>query len=326
MSIPTEALSDAYRLMKTIREFEERVNAEIMNGQIPGFTHLYTGQEANAVVVCAHLDTDDTIISTHRGHGHCIAKGADVSGMMKELFGSSEGLCKGKGGSMHVADIDKGILGANGIVACGPPISVGSALAAKIRKNGKVAVSFSGDGSVNQGTCFEAMNMAVVLKVPAVFVIENNYYSEHTNISYAVGCDDLKARTEAFGFPVFVADGADFFAVHEAAGKAIAHARAGNGPAGVFAEQGRYHGHFVGDPQHYRGEGELDDLRENRCCLKNFRARMLESGEVSEDVLDGIDAEVMALIEQATIDAKAAARPTPDQVTEDVYINYGAGA
>ena len=326
MSISTQALSDAYRSMKTIREFEERVNAEIMNGQIPGFTHLYTGQEANAVGVCAHLDMGDTIISTHRGHGHCIAKGADVSGMMKELFGSSEGLCKGKGGSMHVADIDKGILGANGIVAGGPPISVGSALAAKIRKNGKVAVSFSGDGSVNQGTCFEAMNMAVVLQAPAVFVIENNYYSEHTNISYAVGCDDLKARTEAFGFPVFVADGADFFAVHEAAGKAIAHARAGNGPAGVFAEQGRYHGHFVGDPQHYRGEGELDDLRENHCCLKNFRARMVETGEVGSDVLDGIDAEVMALIEQSVTDAKAAARPTPEQVTEDVYINYGAGA
>ena len=153
MSIPTETLSEAYRLMKTIREFEERVNAEIMNGQIPGFTHLYTGQEANAVGVCAHLDESDTIISTHRGHGHCIAKGAEVAGMMKELFGSSEGLCKGKGGSMHVADIDRGILGANGIVAGGPPISVGSALAAKIRKNGKVAVSFSGDGSVNQGTC-----------------------------------------------------------------------------------------------------------------------------------------------------------------------------
>ena len=133
--------------------------------------------------------------------------------MMKELFGSSAGLCKGKGGSMHVADVDKGILGANGIVAGGPPISVGSALAAKIRKNGNVAVSFSGDGSVNQGTCFEAMNMAVVLKVPAIFVIENNYYSEHTSINYAVGCDDLKARTEAFGFPVFVADGSDFFAV-----------------------------------------------------------------------------------------------------------------
>lgn len=324
MSIPKEKLLQAYRQMKTIREFEERAHAEIMNGQIPGFTHLYTGQEANAVGVCEQLTDDDAIVSTHRGHGHCIAKGADVTGMMKELWGSSEGLCKGKGGSMHVADFEKGILGANGIVAGGPPISVGAALAARIRGNTNVAVSFSGDGSVNQGTCFEAMNLAVVLQVPAIFVIENNYYSEHTSISYAVGCDDLKARTEAFGFPVFVADGADFFDVYEAAGKAIEHARSGMGPAGIFVEQGRYHGHFVGDPQFYRDDGELDDLRENFDCLKNFRARMADTGEVSSDELDAIDAEVLALIEQAVIEAKAAPRPTPDQVAQDVYINYGA--
>jgi TPP-dependent pyruvate/acetoin dehydrogenase alpha subunit len=323
VTIPKEKLLRAYRQMKTIREFEERTHAEIMNGQIPGFTHLYTGQEANAVGVCEHLDELDTIISTHRGHGHCIAKGADVIGMMKELFGSSEGLCKGKGGSMHVADIEKGILGANGIVAGGPPISVGSALAAKIRDNGRVAVSFSGDGSVNQGTCFEAMNLAVVLKVPAIFVIENNYYSEHTNISYAVGCDDLKARTEAFGFPVFVADGSDFFSVYEAAGKAIEHARTGNGPAGLFAEQGRFHGHFVGDPQYYRAEGELDDLRENSDCLKAFRNRTTATGEVSQEELDAIDAEVLALIDEAVAAAKAAPRPTAEQVVEDVYVNYG---
>ena len=224
---------------------------------------------------------------------------------------------------MHVADIEKGILGANGIVAGGPPISVGAALAQKIRKNNRVAISFSGDGSVNQGTCFEAMNLAVVLKVPAVFVIENNYYSEHTNIEYAVGCDDLKARTESFGFPVFVADGADFFSVYEAAGKAIDHARTGNGPAGVFAETGRFHGHFVGDPQHYRADGELDDLRENSCCLKNFRATMAKTGDLSQEELDAIDAEVMVLIEQSVTEAKGAARPLPEQVTEDVYINYG---
>lgn len=324
MSLPKEKLLRAYRQMKTIREFEERTHAEIMNGQIAGFTHLYTGQEANAVGVCEHLNDEDTIISTHRGHGHVIAKGADVIPMMKELFGSSEGLCKGKGGSMHVADIEKGILGANGIVAGGPPISVGAALAQKIRKNNRVAISFSGDGSVNQGTCFEAMNLAVVLKVPAVFVIENNYYSEHTNIEYAVGCDDLKARTESFGFPVFVADGADFFSVYDAAGKAIDHARNGNGPAGVFAETGRFHGHFVGDPQHYRADGELDDLRENSCCLKNFRATMAKTGDLSQEELDAIDAEVMVLIEQSVTEAKGAARPLPEQVTDDVYINYGS--
>ena len=326
MSLGKAELLRAYRQMKTIREFEERAHAEIMNGQIAGFTHLYTGQEANAVGVCEQLDDEDTIISTHRGHGHCIAKGADVIGMMKELWGSSEGLCKGKGGSMHIADVDKGILGANGIVAGGPPISVGSALAAKIRDNGRVAVSFSGDGSVIQGTCVEAMNMAVVLQVPAVFVIENNYYSEHTNISYAVGCDDLKARTEAFGFPVFVADGADFFDVYDAAGKAIEHARSGKGPAGIFAETGRFHGHFVGDPQFYRAEGELEDLRENSCCLKNFRQRMDETGEVEQAELDAIDTEVMALIDEAVAAAKSAKRPTPEEVTTDVYINYGAAS
>ena len=324
MAIPKDSLLRAYRQMKTIREFEERAHAEIMNGQIAGFTHLYTGQEANAVGICEHLSGDDSIVSTHRGHGHCIARGADVKGMMKELWGSSEGLCKGKGGSMHIADVDNGILGANGIVAGGPPISVGAALAQKIRGTTNVAVSFSGDGSVNQGTCFEAMNLAVVLKVPAIFVIENNYYSEHTNISYAVGCDDLKARTESFGFPVFVADGSDFFDVHEAAGKALEHARSGKGPAGIFAETGRFHGHFVGDPQGYRAEGELDDLRENSDCLKIFRAKMADSGEVSSDELDAIDTEVLALIEEAVTEAKAAARPTPEQVTEDVYINYGA--
>jgi TPP-dependent pyruvate/acetoin dehydrogenase alpha subunit len=323
LAIPKENLLRAYRQMKTIREFEDRTNAEIMNGQIAGFTHLYAGQEANAVGVCEHLSGADSIISTHRGHGHCIARGADVIGMMKELWGSSEGLCKGKGGSMHIADIDQGILGANGIVAGGPPISVGAALANKIRENGNVSVSFSGDGSVNQGTCFEAMNLAVVLKVPAVFVIENNYYSEHTSINYAVGTNDLKARTEAFGFPVFVADGSDFFAVYEAAGKAIEHARAGNGPAGIFCEMGRYYGHFVGDPEGYRGPDEVKKMRQDTCCLKNFRATMEASGELQVSELDAIDEEVMALIDEAVSAAKAAPRPTADQVTTDVYVSYG---
>lgn len=325
MSLDKDGLLRAYRQMKTIREFEERVFAEIMKGQIAGFTHLYTGQEANAVGVCEHLSGDDTIISTHRGHGHCIARGADVKGMMAELWGSAAGLCKGKGGSMHIADVDNGILGANGIVAGGPPISVGSALAAKIRGRDSVSVSFSGDGSVNQGTCFEAMNLAVVLKVPAIFVIENNYYSEHTSINYAVGCDDLKARTEGFGFPVFVADGADFFDVYRAAGEAVAHARGGNGPAGIFCEQGRFQGHFVGDPQGYRGEGELDRLRAERDCLQHFRARVGEFGDVTSAELDAIDTEVLALIDDAVSQARTAPRPGAADVDTDVYINYAQG-
>ena len=221
-----------FRTMVLIRRFEEQAKREQDSGRIRS-THSAIGQEAVPTGICANLRNDDYLLGNHRSHHHGIAKGLDPKEMMAELLGKVTGTNRGKGGSMHVADVDKGILGANGIVAGGPPISVGAALAAKIRKNGKVAISFSGDGSVNQGTCFEAMNLAVVLEVPAVFVIENNYYSEHTNISYAVGCDDLKARTESFGFPVFVADGADFFSVYEAAGKAIEHALDGLGFDGV---------------------------------------------------------------------------------------------
>ena len=192
-----EQLGRAYRRMKTIREFEERLHVEIATGEIPGFTHLYAGQEAVAVGVCEHLADDDYIVSTHRGHGHCIAKGCDVNGMMLEIYGRSDGLCKGKGGSMHIADVERGMLGANAIVGGGPPLAVGAAIACRNRGQGKVSVAFGGDGSCNQGTVFEAMNMAVVLKVPAIFVIEDNGYSEHTGASYAVGSKDIAGRARA---------------------------------------------------------------------------------------------------------------------------------
>ena len=182
-----ERLERAYRQMKTIREFEERLHVEIATGEIPGFTHLYSGQEAVAVGVCEHLGDADYIVSTHRGHGHCIAKGCDVTGMMLEIYGRRDGLCKGKGGSMHIADVTRGMLGANAIVGGGPPLAVGAAIACRNRGQGNVSVAFGGDGSCNQGTVFEAMNMAVVLKVPALFVFENNGYSEHTGADYAVG-------------------------------------------------------------------------------------------------------------------------------------------
>lgn len=215
MQLSREQMLQAYRRMKIIREFEERLHIDIATGAIAGFTHLYCGQEAVAVGVCEHLDTDDKIVSTHRGHGHCLAKGCDVDGMMKEIWGSREGLCKGKGGSMHIADVDVGMLGANGIVGAGAPIAVGAALAAKLDGKGKVAITFSGDGACNQGTTFEAMNMAVVTKAPCIFVFENNHYSEHTGFEYAVGTQqDIASRAEAFGMRVWRADGTDFFAVH----------------------------------------------------------------------------------------------------------------
>lgn len=322
MNLTNEQLSSAYRQMQTIRMFEERLHTEISMGQIAGFTHLYAGQEAMAVGVCEHLNIKDNIISTHRGHGHCIAKGGDVLMMMKELWGSSEGTCNGKGGSMHIAEVDRGILGANAIVGGGPPIAVGAALSSKMDKDGSVAVSFSGDGSSNQGTTFEAMNMAVVLKVPKIFVIENNGYAENTGEKYGSGGTDVGARTEAFGIPVFRADGSDFFDVYEAAKKAIEHARAGNGPTAVYATMQRYYGHYEGDAQQYRAEGEVDNLRENLCCLKKFRASVADLDTITTAELDSIDQEVAALIDRAVEEAKGAARPTPDQLTTDVYVNY----
>jgi TPP-dependent pyruvate/acetoin dehydrogenase alpha subunit len=328
MQLSREALQRAYRQMKVIREFEERLHVEIQTGEIAGFTHLYSGQEAVAVGVCEHLDAADKIVSTHRGHGHCLAKGCDVSGMMKEIWGSREGLCKGKGGSMHIADADKGMLGANGIVGAGAPIAVGAALSAKIDGKDadghlKVAIAFSGDGACNQGTTFEAMNFAVVTHAPCIFVFENNHYSEHTGVEYAVGtARDIASRAEAFGMKVWRGDGTDFFAVHETMREVLDYVRAGNGPAAVEFDTERFFGHFEGDPQRYRGPGELDRLRETRDCLKIFRASVTGAGLLDDADLDRIDSEVLATIEAAVADARAAARPTPQDVLADVYIAY----
>lgn len=323
MQLSREALLRAYRQMKLIREFEERLHVEIQTGEIAGFTHLYSGQEAVAVGVCEHLTVEDKIVSTHRGHGHCLAKGCDVNGMMKEIWGSREGLCKGKGGSMHIADVEQGMLGANGIVGAGAPIAVGAALSAKIDGNGRVSIAFSGDGACNQGTTFEAMNLAVVTQAPAIFVFENNHYSEHTGVDYAVGtAGDIASRAEAFGMKVWRADGTDFFAVHETMRELLDYVRAGNGPAAVEFDTERFFGHFEGDPQRYRGPGELDRIREERNCLMKFRASVTGAKLLDHADLDAVDDEVMASIEAAVAAARAAERPTPEDVLADVYISY----
>lgn len=329
MQLNREALTRAYRQMKLIREFEERLHEEIQTGEIAGFTHLYCGQEAVAVGVCEHLTDRDKIVSTHRGHGHCLAKGCDVDGMMKEIWGSQEGLCNGKGGSMHIADIDKGMLGANGIVGAGAPIAVGAALSNKIDgpdAEGKlaVAIAFSGDGACNQGTTFEAMNLAVVTKAPAIFVFENNHYSEHTGVDYAVGTTrDIASRAEAFGMKVWRADGIDFFAVHDTFREVLEYVRTpGNGPAAVEFDTERFFGHFEGDPQRYRGEGELDRLRAERDCIKVFRAKVGGAKLLDEADLDGLDADALAAIEKAVTTSRAAARPSPENVLDNVYISY----
>ncbi|RJG57174.1 thiamine pyrophosphate-dependent dehydrogenase E1 component subunit alpha [Sphingobium terrigena] len=320
MQLSREALIRAYRQMKTIRLFEERLHDEIALGEIAGFTHLYAGQEACAVGVCEHLGPTDYIISTHRGHGHCIAKGCDVMAMMKEIYGSRDGLCKGKGGSMHIADMNVGMLGANGIVGAGAPIAVGAGITAK--SNGTVSIAFSGDGACNQGTTFEAMNMAVVLKLPVIFVFENNHYSEHTGEAYAVGAESMTARSAAFGMKAIKANGIDFFSVYEAMRELIDYCKAGNGPASIELDCERFYGHFEGDPQRYRGPGELDRIREERDCLKTFRTKVTEAKLLEGAELDRVDAEVTDLIDRAVAEAKQADRPTPQDVLQDVYISY----
>jgi pyruvate dehydrogenase E1 component alpha subunit len=321
-TLTAEQLRRAYRQMKTIREFEERLHVEIATGEIPGFTHLYSGQEAVAVGICEHLDDADYIVSTHRGHGHCIAKGCDVTGMMLEIYGRAGGLCKGKGGSMHIADVTKGMLGANAIVGGGPPLAVGAAIACRNRGNGRVSVAFGGDGSANQGTVFEAMNMAVVLKVPALFVFENNGYSEHTGADYAVGSRDIAGRSRGFGMPAEKCDGADFFSVFETAGRLIAGARRGEGPATLEAKITRFYGHFEGDPQLYRARDEVKHQRETMDCLKNFRARVTAEGWLAAADLDAIDEQVLRTIDEAVARARSSPPPAESELETDVYISY----
>jgi pyruvate dehydrogenase E1 component alpha subunit len=308
--------------MRTIREFEERVHREFATGEIPGFVHLYAGEEAIAAGVCAHLRTDDYIASTHRGHGHAIAKGCDVKGMMAEIYGKKSGICHGKGGSMHIADLETGMLGANGIVGGGPPLVCGVGLSAKVRGTDQVGVSFTGDGGSNQGTFLESLNLASVWDAPCVFVVENNGYAEATSSRYHQKGVDVAKRADGFGMPGVVVDGHDFFAVFEAAGEAISRARAGAGPTLLECKVNRYYGHFEGDQQTYRGENEVEEIRAGRDCLTQFRARVTAANMVEEDDLNSIDDEVGALIDAAVDEAKSGPDPTEADLLTDVYVRY----
>ena len=319
--LSAEQLLDAYRTMRTIRAFEDRVHDEFATGEIPGFVHLYAGEEASAVGVCIHLDQRDTIASTHRGHGHCIAKGVDVKEMMAEIYGRVTGSCRGKGGSMHIADLSKGMLGANGIVGGGPPLICGTALAAKMAGRGGVGVAFFGDGASNQGTTLEALNLASVWGLPAVFVAENNGYAETTSSTWSVASDTIADRAAAFGMPGVVVDGFDFFAVQEAAGQAVARARAGGGPTLIEMKFTRYYGHFEGDQQAYRG-AEVAEARATLDCLLRFRSRVVDSGRLTTAQLDEVDEQVAKLIDEAVVEAKSAPKPGPADLTTDVYIRY----
>lgn len=317
-----QGLLKAYRTMKTIRDFEERLHADFAKGDIPGFVHLYAGEEAAGTGIMMHLQDKDRIASTHRGHGHCIAKGVDPKGMMAEIYGKVSGSCRGKGGSMHIADLSKGMMGANGILGAGAPLVCGAALAAKYRGDGGVAISFVGDGASNQGTFLESLNLAAVWNLPAIFVVENNGYAESTSRDYAVAVDSFVDRAAGFGLPGVTVDGLDFFAVYEAAGEIIKRAREGGGPALLECKMVRMYGHFEGDQQTYRAKGELDDIRANKDCIKLFAERVVEAGVIPRSELDAIDRQVGSEIEEAVAFAKAAPLPTAKDLTTDVYVSY----
>lgn len=317
-----DELLNAYRTMRTIREFEERLHVDFGRGDIPGFVHLYAGEEAAAAGILMQLSDGDRVASTHRGHGHCIAKGVSVGQMMKEIYGRKGGACNGKGGSMHIADLSKGMLGANGILGAGAPLACGAALAAKYRKKGEVAISFVGDGASNQGTFLESLNLAAVWNLPVIFVVENNGYAESTSRDYGVAVDSYVDRAAGFGLPGVTVDGTDFFAVHEAAGEIIRRAREGGGPSLLECKMIRFYGHFEGDAQTYRAPGETEDNRANRDCLKKFAAAVGGAGVVTADELKAVDHEVLGLIENAVKEAKAAPLPTAADLTTDVYVSY----
>ena len=323
MELDRNTLLRAYRLMRTIRVFEEKVAELSLGGKLPGFLHLYAGEEATAVGVCLHLDDGDTLASTHRGHGHCIAKGVDLGGMMAELYGKRSGICKGKGGSMHIADLDRGMLGANGIVGAGIPLATGAALTAKLSGGERIAVAFFGDGAANQGTFHEALNLAAIWDLPVLFVAENNGYGEATPAEYHMRVSDIAARAAAYGIPGVIADGMDFFDVYAKAGEAIARARTGEGPTLLECKTYRYFGHYVGDPLTYRTKEETEQIRQRRDPLEQFERRTAEAGLLKSEELREVDADVQRAVAEAVEFAEAGDPPIPEDLGTDVYVSYG---
>lgn len=314
-----ELLCRLYRTMVTIRFFEQTVEKHFLVGEIPGFVHLYIGEEAIATGVCANLTTDDYIASTHRGHGHSIAKGADVSRMMAEIFGKKTGYCKGKGGSMHIADFGVGMLGANGVVGGSFSIATGAALAAKMLKQKKVAVAFFGDGASNRGTFHESANLASIWKLPVIFLCENNQYASTTPYRSSTSVEDIADRARGYGMPGVVVDGNDVFAVYEAAKAAVERARGGGGPSLVEAKTYRIKGHFVGDPELYRSKEEVQEIFAKTDPISRFERQVSSEGSLSREKLDAIKLEAQELIDKALAFAKESPEPDPSELFSDVY-------
>jgi acetoin:2,6-dichlorophenolindophenol oxidoreductase subunit alpha len=314
-SVSAETLKEFLREMLLIRRFEEKVEERFRAGELPGFLHVAIGQEAVAVGVCRALEDGDVIASTHRAHGHTLAKGTHPNEVMAELYGKLEGCSHGYGGSMHLYDVERGNLGANAVVGGGLPAIVGGALAFKLRGEPRVAVAFFGDGATNIGTFHEALNLAQLWTVPAVFVCENNHYAESTPSKQHLPIEDLSKRAEAYGMTAMTVDGQDVEAVYRTAQEALAHARGGSGPVFLLAETYRLTGHYVGDPQVYRPKEEVRELRQTQDPVEKLRARL----ELSDDEWEQLDREATEIVEASVEFAKNGTDPQPEDALKNVY-------
>ena len=322
MEIGREKLLELYRVMVIIREFERRALAEVTSRRVFGGMHLSIGQEAVAAGISANLTDYDYVASTHRGHGHCIAKGVDVKPMMAELLGRIGGTNKGKGGSQHVADMRKGMLGANAIVAGSVPLAVGAALKAKLKGEDSISVAYFGDGAANQGVVHESMNLASIWKLPVLFVCENNGYAQSTPFEYATSVDDIAKRASAYSMPGIVVDGMDVFAVYEETAQLIKRSRAGEGPALLECKTYRFYGHYTGDDTRKYRLPEEEERWRKKDPIELFREHVLGEESLVEGDLDEIQAEVMALIEEAVTYADQSPMPPVEELLTDVYVNY----
>lgn len=313
-----EHLINLYRQMVKIRKFEEKVTRLYFDSEIPGFVHLYVGEEAIAAGVCANLNKDDYITSTHRGHGHLIAKGGDLKLMMAELYGKKEGYCHGKGGSMHIADLDLGILGANGIVGGGLPIAVGAGYSIKLRRTRQVSVVFFGDGASNEGTFHEAMNMAAAFNLAVIFVLENNQFGVSTRINRVTRESDLAKRAVGYGMPSVTIDGNDVLEVERVSGQAIENARNGKGPMLIVARTWRHHGHNEGEASTYWDQNEVNAWKA-KCPIHNMKNYLLDYVKVPADNIAAIEKEVDTMLEEAVEFARKGVYPKPEEALEGLF-------
>ena len=323
MDVGKDKLLEMYRSMQRIRQFESRIRDLAMKNEIPGFVHVSIGEEASATGVCAALRKTDRITSTHRGHGHLLAKGGQLRQMMAELYGKKTGYCKGKGGSMHIVDYSLGILGANGIVGGGLPIATGSALAAVVAGKDDVTACFFGDGASNEGTFHESLNIAAVWKLPVVFVCENNGYGEFTPMQTVTSVRDIAQRAHGYNIPGVIVDGNDVMEVFGAATEAVARARSGEGPTLLECKTYRWEGHVVGEQAFlgdgaYRTQKEIDEWK-RKCPVVRFNQFLLGGGKVSKAELEKIENETSAELDDAIKFARESELPDPSEVTDDVF-------